>query len=159
MASSFLTPAGDHRYLEDFSVGQRFTTAEATLTHEECLAFAERYDPQPFHLDDEAAKRTLFKRLSASAWLTMAVAMRLIVESGFLRHSGIVGAAVDEVRFLAPVYPGDTLRVESEIVELLPALPGKRFGRIRVRNRVLNQDDVCVISYIPNLTVPMRPDG
>ncbi|MGH7683850.1 MAG: MaoC/PaaZ C-terminal domain-containing protein [Vulcanimicrobiaceae bacterium] len=157
MSSPSSTPAADHRYLEDFSVGESFTTAEATLTREECLAFAERYDPQPFHLDDEAAKQSLFKRLSASAWLTLAVAMRLIVKSGFLHHSGIVGAGADELRFLAPVYPGDTLRVESEIVELLLAPSGKRFGRMRVQNRVLNQDGVCVVSFMPNLTVPMRP--
>ena len=145
-----------HHYLEDFRLGEKFTTAEATLTREECLAFAKAYDPQPFHLDEDAAKNSLFKRLSASAWLTLAVAMRLIVQSGFLRDNGIIGAGADEVRFLAPVYPGDTLRVESEIVEIIPAPPGKRFGRIRTQNRVLNQNGICVISYMPNLTVPMR---
>ena len=147
--------ATEHRYLEEFSIGDRFTTADYTLAREECLAFAQSYDPQPFHLDDEAAKTTLFKRLSVSAWLTMAVAMRLIVQSGFLRESGIIGAGADELRFLAPVYPGDTLRVESEVIEIIPAAAGKRFGRLRVLNRVLNQDDVCVISFMPNLTVPI----
>ena len=149
--------ATEHRYLEEFSTGECFVTGEHTLTREECLAFARSYDPQPFHLDDEAATKTLFKRLSASAWLTMSVAMRLIVQSGFLHESGIIGAGADELRFLAPVYPGDTLRVESEIVEIVAAAPGKRFGRLRVFNRVLNQDGTCVISFVPNLTVPVRP--
>lgn len=146
----------EHQYLEEFSVGEKFVTAEHTLTREECLAFARSYDPQPFHLDDEAAKTTLFKRLSASAWLTMAVAMRLIVQSGFLRENGIIGAGTDEVRFLAPVYPGDILRVESEIIEIVPPAAGKRFGRVRALNRVLNQEGTCVISFMPNLTVPSR---
>ena len=149
--------ATEHHYLDEFSVGEKFTTGEHTLTREECLAFARSYDPQPFHLDEEAAKTTLFKRLAASAWLTMGVAMRLIVQSGFLHESGIIGAGTDELRFLAPVYPGDTLHVESEIIEIIPAPAGKRFGRLRVFNRVLNQDGTCVISFIPNLTVPVRP--
>lgn len=146
----------EHRYLEDFSVGDTFVTAPYTLTREECLAFARSYDPQPFHLDDEAAKDSLFKRLAASAWLTMGVAMRLIVQSGFLRDSGIIGTGADELRFLAPVYPGDTLRVESEIIEIVPPAPGKRFGRLRTLNRVLNQDGRCVLSFMPSLTVPTR---
>jgi len=149
--------AGSPRYLEDFHLGDRFVTAEATLSREECIAFARQYDPQPFHLDDAAAAKSLFKKLSASAWLTLAVAMRLIVESGFLRESGVVGTGTDEMRFLAPVYPGDTLHVESEVLELIPAPAGKRFGRMRIQNRVFNQDGVCVVSYIPNLSVEARP--
>jgi acyl dehydratase len=146
-------------YFEDFAVGDKFTTGEATVSREESLAFAKLYDPQPFHLDDEAAKNTLFKRLSVSAWMTLAVAMRLIVQSGFLKQSGIVGAGADELRFLAPVYPGDTLRVESEVVQLIAPPPGKRYGRMRVSNRVLNQDGTAVVTFVPNLTVPMRPSA
>lgn len=151
--------ATSQRYLEDFSVGDRFVTAEATLSREECIAFARAYDPQPFHLDDEAAARSIFKRLSASAWLTLGVAMRLVVQSGFLKETGILGVAMDEMRFLAPVYPGDSLHVESEILELTQPASGKRFGRMRIRQRVMNQDGVCVVSYIPNVSVELRPEG
>jgi acyl dehydratase len=145
------------RFFEDFKVGDRFVSAQATLTREECLAFARSYDPQPFHLDDAAAESSMFGRLSASGWQTAAVTMRLIVESGFLRGTGVLGTGIDELRWLAPVYPGDTLRVESEIVELVPDAREKPRGRMRIRVDVYNQENVRVMSHVANLTVGYKP--
>jgi acyl dehydratase len=147
------------RYFEDFSVGDRFVTGEATLSRSDCLDFARRYDPQPFHLTDEAAEASLFGKLSASGWMTAAVAMRLAIESGFLRGPGMVGAGIDHLRWLAPVYPGDTLHAEGEILELAPSAAGKRHGRLRLRMRTLNQHGTCVMEHTATLSVSMRPSG
>jgi len=144
------------RFFDDWHVGDRFVSGEATLSREECLDFARRYDPQQFHLDDAAAAASIFRALAASGWLTAALTMRLIVESGVMRGTGVIGAGVDELRWLAPVYPGDTLHVESEVVDLVPNPEGKRFGRMRVRNVTINQHGVAVMSQIANLTVSKR---
>jgi acyl dehydratase len=144
------------RYFDEFEVGEKFVSPEATLTREECLDFARRYDPQPFHLDDEAAAASVFRKLSASGWHTAAIAMRLVVDSGFMRGPGLFGVGIDELRWLAPVYPDDTLHVEGAIVELTPNSAGKRFGLIRIATRVINQNGICVMSYIANLSARMR---
>jgi acyl dehydratase len=145
------------RYFDDFKVGDTFTTESVTLRSAESLEFAERYDPQPFHLDEEAGRASLFRRLAVSGWQTAAVTMRLIVRSGYLRGPGVIGTGIDELRWLAPVYPGDTLRVGGEILELLPDAAGKRRGRMRSRIHTYNQDNVEVMTYIANLSVIGRP--
>jgi acyl dehydratase len=145
------------RYFEDFSVGERFETASATISREEAIAFATSYDPQPFHLDEEAARTSMFGKLVVSGWQTAALAMRLIVQSRVLEATGIVGTGVDEVRWFAPVAPGDTLRVRGEIVALTPLPGGKRRGTMRVLTQALNQNDAIVYSAIPTLVLPMRP--
>lgn len=113
------------RFFEDWNVGDSFVTADANVSREECLEFARRYDPQPFHLDDDAADSSVFRGLAASGWLTSAVTMRLVVESGVMRGSGILGTGVDELRWLAPVYPGDNLHVEAKSWNLRP-IPAAR---------------------------------
>ncbi len=107
-------------FLEDFSVGETFETQPYTITADESFAFARAYDPQPFHLDAAAAKRAIFGELTCSGWHTAAVTMRLVVESGVMRETGIIGTGIDELRWLAPVKPGDSLHVRGEIVEKLP---------------------------------------
>jgi len=143
-------------YYDDLSVGQKFTTATLRVTAEEIKAFARQFDPQPFHLDEAAAKATMFGGLAASGWHTAALNMRLIVESGPPLAGGIIGNGIDELRWLRPVRPGDELRVECEVVEMRPSASRPSQGRVRMRNTVLAQDGAAVMSLIANLTVPRR---
>ncbi len=144
------------RYFEDFQIGDAFETARFELSEKESLAFASLYDPQPFHLDSAAARAGVFGELTASGWQTTAITMRLIVQSGVLRATGIIGTGIDDLRWLAPVRPGDTLRVRGEVVEKA-GWPGKKLrGTMRVRLHTLNQSDVVVMSQIANLMVAMR---
>jgi acyl dehydratase len=142
------------RYFEDFNIGDVLETASYTLTREDSIAFAQVYDPQAFHLDDEAAEQSFFGRLVASGWQTAAITMKLIVESGSFA-GGVVGAGVDELRWTAPVAPGDTLRVRSEVVEM-QVRPGKKRGTIRFRTETINQDDTVVMTEFTNTIVPLR---
>ena len=147
----------EQEYFDDFKVGDSFVTDSFTVTREESIDFARMYDPQPFHLDEAAGKASIFKRLAASGWHTAAIIMRLIVRAGFLRRTGILGTGVDELRWLAPVFPGDALHVTGEIISLEPDPKGRPFGKMRVQLYALNQDNVCVMSEIANLTVAKRP--
>ncbi len=144
------------RYFEDFAVGETFETAAHTISLDESVAFARAYDPQPFHLDAEAAQASFFKRLVSSGWQTAAVTMRLVVESGVLRTTGIVGTGIDDLRWLAPVVPGDTLRVRGEVIDRQPWPGNKRRGTLRVRLLTRNQDDLVVMSQIANLVLNYR---
>jgi acyl dehydratase len=144
------------RYLNDFTIGDVFESAAYTLDEEECLAFARAYDPQPFHLYPGEASRSMFGSLVASGWLTTAITMRLIVDSGVLRETGIIGTGIDDLRWLAPVKPGDTLRVRGEVADLVPWPGNPSRGTMRVQLRTLNQDDVVVLSQIANLVLPVR---
>ena len=106
------------RYLEDFAVGQTFRSGRLRISKEQVRAFAAELDPQPFHLDEEAAQNTIFKGLAASGWHTAALTMRLLVESELKPAGGIVGAGFDEFRWPRPVRPGDELHIESEVLEV-----------------------------------------
>jgi acyl dehydratase len=144
------------KYLNDFNVGDTFETAGRTIDPEESLTFARAYDPQPFHLDAAAAAQSIFRELVSSGWQTAAVTMRLLVDSGVLREVGIIGTGIDELRWLAPVRPGDTLRVRGAVIDRL-LRPGRTDrGTLRVRLLTINQSDVVVMSQIANLIVPVR---
>jgi acyl dehydratase len=143
-------------FLEDFAVGETFETEPYTITAEESFAFARAYDPQPFHLDAAAAARSMFGELTCSGWHTAGVTMRLIVESGVMRETGIIGTGIDELRWLAPVKPGDSLRVRGEVVERIVSRSRPGRGTLRVRNVTFNQHDVAVMSHVANLVVPTR---
>ncbi len=145
------------RYFEDFAVGDTFETATFELSETESVAFANLYDPQPFHLEAAAAAASVFGELTASGWQTTAITMRLIVQSGVLRATGIIGTGIDDLRWLAPVHPGDRLRVRAEVVDKIP-WPGKKSrGTMRVRMQTLNQHDIVVMTQIANLMVALRP--
>ncbi|HVA32736.1 MAG TPA: MaoC family dehydratase [Candidatus Baltobacteraceae bacterium] len=145
------------RYLNDFTVGDCFESGSYQITYEEALEFARLYDPQPFHLYTGEAARSIFGELVISGWHTAAVTMRLVVDTGVLRETGVIGTGIDDLRWLAPVKPGDTLRVRGEIVGLAP-WPGKPHrGTLRVKMQTVNQDDVVVLSQIANLVLPVRP--
>src|SRR5215472_7555848 len=114
---------GDHKefvYLEDLHVGQRFTSGTYRMDEDEIKAFARQFDPQPFHLDAEAAKDTLFGGLVASGWHTAAITMRLLVEGGLPIAGGLIGVS-GEIAWQNPTRPGDVLHVESEVLELRPS--------------------------------------
>lgn len=148
------------QYFEDIVVGAKASFGSYEVTREEVIDFARRYDPQPFHLSDEAAAETHFGRLSASGWHTCAMAMSMIVEN--LRNNkqaGLGSPGVDELRWLKPVYPGDTLRCESEVLEKRPSQSRPEMGIFKNRMTVYNQDGVAVMSMVSNGLIRTRPGG
>jgi acyl dehydratase len=147
------------RYLEDFAVGQTFGSGRFRIEQERAKAFAVEFDPQPFHLDQEAASRTIFRGLAVSGWHTAAVTMRLLVDSELRPAGGIVGAGLEELRWPRPVRPGDELRVESEVLEVRPSKSRPEQGLIKVQTTTLNQNGEAVQVFVGNLIVPSRAAG
>jgi acyl dehydratase len=147
----------DIRYLEDFAAGQTYGSGTHTVTVEEILDYARRFDPQPFHLDDEAARGTLFGGLAASGWHTAGITMRLLVESPFRPAWGIIGGRMESVEWPRPTRPGDVLRVESEILDVVPSRSKPGQGMLRIRCTTLNHRDQPVQIIVPNIVVPRRP--
>jgi acyl dehydratase len=145
------------RYLEDFAVGQVFGSGRLMVGGERIKSFAAEFDPQPFHLDEERARNSIFRGLAASGWHTAALTMRLLVESEMRPAGGIVGAGFDEFRWPRPVRPGDELRLESEVLDVRPSRSRPEQGLIRVRTTTLNQNGDAVQILIANLVVPRRP--
>jgi acyl dehydratase len=151
------TAAMNEHYLEDFSVGQKFGSGRLRVDKDRIKTFAAEFDPQPFHLDETAARNTIFQGLAASGWHTAALSMRLLVDGELKPAGGIVGAGFDEFRWPRPVRPGDELRVESEILEVRPSQSRPTQGMIKVRTTTLNQDGDAVQVFVGNLVVPRRP--
>jgi acyl dehydratase len=151
-------PAQDALFLEDLRVGQRFASASHTIDEDEIKAFAAQFDPQPFHLDGEAAKSTLFGGLAASGWHTAAITMKLLVESGLPLGGGIIGSG-GEISWPKPTRPGDTLTIVSEIEEVTPSRSRPDRGMIRVRNETRNQHGEIVQVLIAKLIVPRRTEA
>jgi len=147
----------DRLYLEDFAPGQIHRSHSLQIDADAIKRFAAEFDPQPFHLDEAQAARTLFAGLAASGWHTAALTMRLLVDSGLPIAGGIVGAGMDELRWPTPVRPGDTLRLESEVLEVRPSRSRPSQGLLKVRTTTLNQNDQPVQVVIANLVVPRRP--
>jgi acyl dehydratase len=144
-------------YLEDLSVGQVFHSGSVTVELERLKEFAGEFDPQPFHLDEAAAGHSLFGRLVASGWHTAALSMRLMVDSDFKVAGGLIGIGVEAIQWPRPVYPGDVLRVESEVLETRPSQSNPDRGIVRIRNTTLNQDGQPVMIQTASLVVPRRP--
>ncbi|WP_267394000.1 MULTISPECIES: MaoC family dehydratase [unclassified Sphingomonas] len=146
------------QYFEDIAVGDTASFGRYAVTREEVIAFAERYDPQPFHLSDQAAAATHFGRLSASGWHTCAMTMAMLVEhSTAIGHAGLGSPGLDELRWLRPVYPGDTLRCETEVLDARRSASRPEMGLLKSRMTVFNQDDVAVMTFVSNLMVATRP--
>jgi acyl dehydratase len=146
------------RYLEDFAVGQTFGSGRLRIDGERAVAFAAEFDPQPFHLDETAARRSIFRGLTASGWHTAAVTMRLLVETELKPAGGFVGAGLDECRWPRPVRHGDELRVECEVIEVRPSKSRPGQGLIKLRTTTLNQDDEPVLMHVVNMVVLRRKD-
>ena len=142
-------------YLEELSVGQRFTSGTHAVDAAQIKAFAAQFDPQPFHLDDDAAKGTLFAGLAASGWHTAAITMRLLVDFGLPIGGGIIGSG-GEVAWPKPTRPGDTLHVVSEVEEVTPSRSRPNCGMVKVRSETRNQRDEVVQVLISRLVVPRR---
>ena len=142
-------------YLEDLSVGQRFESATHLMIAEDIKRFAAAYDPQPFHLDEEAAKKSLFGSLAASGWHTGAVTMRLLVEGGAPIAGGVIGAG-GEIAWPRPTRPGDELQVFSEVTDIVPSRSKPDRGIVTVRSETRNQRGEVVQVLTSKLVVPRR---
>ena len=148
------------KYLEDMEVGAKASFGNYEVTREEVIDFASKYDPQPFHLDDEAAAETHFGRISASGWHTCAMTMRMMVENlSEQKHAGLGSPGLDELRWLKPVYPGDTLRVETELKEVRPSRSRPEMGSIHSEVTVFNQKDEPVMRMKSIGLVRRRPNA
>ena len=144
-------------YLEDFAVGQVFNTGRLRVDKEQIFAFARQFDPQPFHLDEEAARNSPFQGLAASGWHTAALTMRLMVDGEFKPAGGILGVGFDELSWPRAVRAGDELRAQSEVLDVRPSKSRPDRGLIWVRTTTLNQNDETVMMFTGNLLVPKRP--
>ncbi len=143
-------------YFEDLQPGMRFNSDRSyKVTAEEIKEFAERYDPQPFHLDEAAGESSFFQGLAASGWLTAAIVMRLRVESLHIA-GGIIGAGVEEMRWTRPVRPGDTLQTEAEILTTRLSHSRPSFGVVQSRTTTLNQRNEVVMRSVVNFLAPLR---
>ncbi|MBN8812570.1 MULTISPECIES: MaoC family dehydratase [Sphingomonas] len=145
-------------YLDDMQVGTKRSFGRYEVTREEVLDFARRYDPQPFHLSDEAAAETHFGRLAASGWHTCAMTMSMFVAEMAVHPQASLGAAgVDELRWLKPVHPGDVLRCESEILEVKPSRSRPDMGSMRTQTTTYNQHGEPVLRFIALALMRRRP--
>ena len=142
-------------YLDDLAVGERFTSATHRLDKDQIFGFAEQFDPQPFHLDEAAAQDTLFRGLAASGWHTAAITMRLLVRGGLPLAGGIIGAGA-EIAWPRPTRPDDVLRVESEVIDIVPSKtrPDRGMVTVRAETRTADGDTVQVLTV--KLVVPRR---
>ena len=136
------------QYFEDIEIGRKECFGSYEVTREQVVAFASRYDPQPFHLSDEAAAETHFGRLSASGWHTCAMTMAMVVENmKQMEHAGLGSPGIDELRWRRPVYPDDTLRCETEVLEKTRSRSRPDMGSFRKAVKVLNQHDEVVMTF------------
>ncbi|HEX8842190.1 MAG TPA: MaoC family dehydratase [Sphingomicrobium sp.] len=146
------------RYFEDLEIGAETYFGSYEVTREEVLEFAHKYDPQPFHISDEEAAKTHFGQIAASGWhtaaMTMAVIARHVVKHG---QAGLGSPGIDELRWLKPVYPGDTLHVRGKIVDKTPSRSKPHIGSFRTETTVTNQDDVPVMRFTSIVLIRRRP--
>ncbi|WP_262177497.1 MaoC family dehydratase [Haloarcula laminariae] len=146
------------RFYEDISVGDRQTSDGYRISKEEITEFGEKYDPQPFHTDEEAAKSSVFGGLVASGWQTAAICMRLHVQSNEDTATQ-AGLGVDELRWHRPLRPGDELRLRTEILDKRPSESNPNRGIVTTGHEGLNQDDDLVVSYEATALVQRRADS
>jgi acyl dehydratase len=146
----------DELYFEDFQLGQKFASnGSVKVSATEITEFAEKYDPQPFHLDEAAGKSTFFKGLAASGWLTAAIVMRMRVET-IKVHGGMIGAGVEEIRWTEPVRPGDVLRTETEVVALRESRKRPELGLVTIFTQTFNQREQIVMKSTVKFLAPKR---
>lgn len=146
-------------YFEDIEVGDvHEPDGRYEVTEDEIVEFAERYDPQPFHLEESAAEESIFGSLCASGWHTASMCMRLLVD-GFLDEGSMGAGGVDELRWTRPVHPGDTLRVELEVLEKRPSESRPEMGHVRTKLIGYNQHDDVVITWVARGMFRRRTPG
>ncbi|MES2289551.1 MAG: MaoC family dehydratase [Pseudomonadota bacterium] len=145
-------------YFEDLEPGTKSSFGRYEVTRDEVVEFAGKYDPQPFHLSDEGAAKTHFKKLAASGWHTMGMVMRMQVDNmGIIQQAGLGSPGIDEIRWLKPVYPGDVLRCETELLDKTPSRSKPEIGSFRSKTTVFNQNDEPVMSMIAIGLIRRRP--
>jgi len=144
-------------YFEDFSVGRMFNSGTRQLSEQDILGFASEYDPQYFHTDPEAAKQSIFGGLIASGWQTVGVCMRLMCDSYLLETSSLGSPGVDAVRWVKPVYPGDTLRMRATVIAAKPSSSKPDRGMATMRCEVFNQKDELVMHMQSMQMMGRRP--
>ncbi|MCH2496896.1 MAG: MaoC family dehydratase [Pseudomonadota bacterium] len=149
------------QFYEDLAIGQKQAFGRYEVTREEVIEFASKYDPQPFHLDDEAAAATHFGRLSASGWHTCAMTMAMLVENlKANRQAGLGSPGIDQLRWKKPVFPGDTLRCESVVIEKRRSGSRPEMGIFKSSLTVFNQNDEPVLEMVSNGLISTRdPEG
>lgn len=145
-------------YLEDFTVGRRFETGGLTITESEIINFAFQYDPQPFHLELPAAETGPFSGMAASGFHTLGVTFRLWIQTGAFRACSLGAIGIDEVRWLLPVRPGDTVRVLAEVLEARPSSSKPDRGIARIKYTTINQKSEPVMTMIGIHILKRRPD-
>lgn len=144
-------------FFEDFQPGQLFRGSTRYLLDRDAIRkFAKEFDPQPFHLDEEAAKHSIFDGLAASGWHTSAVTMRLLVDSEFNVAGGLIGLGLQDLRWPRPVRPGDELRVQVEILAVRESRSRPGQGLVTTKTTTLNQDNETVQEFVNTLIVPRR---
>lgn len=142
-------------YFEDLTPGTRFRSREISLSAEDIKQFAAQYDPQPFHMDEEAAKDSVFEGLAASGWHTAATTMRLMVESMPVA-GGLIGAGMEELRWHRPVRPGDSLRLEAEVLSSRSSVSKPNRGVVRIKHVTYNQNSEPVQTFTSTIIAPKR---
>lgn len=148
-----------NQWFEDFEVGQRFVSRGVTLTEASIIEFATRYDPQRFHIDREAAARTHFGGLIASGFQTLGLSFRMFFELGVLRDSGMGAPGMEDLRWTAPVRPGDTLYTEVDVIEVRPSRSKTDRGTVRLRYTARNHRGETVMTLVVPQIVARRPSG
>jgi acyl dehydratase len=146
------------RYLDDFAEGERFVTPGITVTESEIIDFALKYDPQSFHLDANAAANSLYGGLIASGFHTLSLCFRLFIQSGILASCSMGSPGIDELRWLAPVRPGDTLHSEVEVQEVKPSRSKPDRGILRLKYAAINQHGDAVLTFIVNHFLSRKTD-
>ena len=147
-------------YFEDLVIGEEKVFGHYDVTREEVLEFARKYDPQPFHLSDEAAAKTHFGRIAASGWHTTAMTMGVIARAVVAEEqAGLGSPGIDELRWLKPVYPGDRITVRGTIIDKTPSRSKPDIGSFRTETRVTNQDGVDVMRFTSIVLMRRRPSA
>jgi acyl dehydratase len=147
------------RYLEDFEIGETWTSGPLTVTEDDIIGYARQYDPQPMHTDPAAAAKSRFGGVIASGWHVVSLSMQAFIQGGGHRGTPAVGLGIDELRWRKPVRPGDVLTVKREVVGADRSKSRPEFGTLRTRVTVTNQDGDTVLSMISLGQVPSRPEA
>jgi acyl dehydratase len=140
------TPRSRARYFDDFKVGERFRSQGVTLTEADIISFALAYDPQPFHVDLQAAAKSPFGGLIASGMQTLALGWRMFLYEGLFTSCSLGSPGIDELRWTAPVRPGDTLYTEAQVLEMRPSSSKPDRGTLRMAYRIVNQREEAVLT-------------
>lgn len=146
------------RYLDEFTVGDTFESRAASLTEAQMMDFALTYDPQPFHIDKQAATHGQFGGIICSGFQTQALAFRLFYDLGLIAKSNMIGLGIDEARWPAPVYPDDALRNIVEVMEAKPSTSKPDRGVLKLAHKVVNQDDVVVMTFVTIKIIKRKPE-